>query len=203
MTSSEVREQGSFHCSMNGAVPGELPCVGSWERPASYGVQMPTIKADLVLPLLCVSKMLSQIGFDCIVSFFFLKLQSIPRCNGLKCLEFSPRIDHQGTVLCLTPCRVDTKNSGPKDCDQRPGGLGLTHVGPLAPSQGWKEKKERWAPFRVWKVTINQRLRKRSEFWPILFWFNKRALNSYNAWHTIPRDNGEQKLTWSLLSWSL
>lgn len=53
-----------------GAEPGELPCVGSWERPASYGVQMPTIKADLVLPLLCVSKMLSQIGLDCIVSFF-------------------------------------------------------------------------------------------------------------------------------------
>ena len=91
-------------------------------------------------------------------------------------------------MLCLTPCRVDTKNSIPKDCDQRLGGLGLTHVRPLAPSQGWKERREHRAPLRVWKVTINQRLRKRSEFWSILFQFNKRALNAYNVWHAIPRD---------------
>lgn len=71
MTSSEVREQGSFHCSMNGCSAWRITLCWQRERPASYGVQMLTIKADLVLPLLCVSKMLSQIGLDCIVSFFF------------------------------------------------------------------------------------------------------------------------------------
>ena len=64
--------------------------------------QHPLLKL-ILLSLLSVSKVLSYLVLECIVLGGSFLATLTPRFNGQKCLESSPGIGNQCTVLCLTP----------------------------------------------------------------------------------------------------
>ena len=74
---------------MGGVLVGKLSRIAPRERLAGHGELAPTVEAAFALSLLFVSETFFSLVLDCLL---FSLMTLIPRRNGQKCLESSPRI---------------------------------------------------------------------------------------------------------------